>query len=49
MKLKEALTKKLTGKQLSELKSTYDLIGSIAIMDIPSSLVSSLPSNLTPL
>ncbi|MFC1753768.1 class I SAM-dependent methyltransferase family protein [Thermoproteota archaeon] len=38
MKLREYLKNKLTAKQLSVLKTSFDLVGSIAIIDIPTEL-----------
>lgn len=39
MKLKQALKGKLTKKQLEQLGSSFDVIGDIAIIDLPDSLV----------
>ncbi len=39
MKLKEALQNELTESELKELKTAYDTIGSIAIIEIPKKLV----------
>ena len=39
MNLKEALSKKLTEYELKELKTSYDTVGSIAILEVPKSLV----------
>ncbi|PIN81457.1 SAM-dependent methyltransferase [Candidatus Woesearchaeota archaeon CG10_big_fil_rev_8_21_14_0_10_30_7] len=38
MNLKQALAKKLTKKELSLLKTSFDIVGSIAIIDIPEEL-----------
>lgn len=38
MKLKEVLKYKLTKNELAELKTSYDVIGSIAIIEIPEKL-----------
>ena len=38
MKLKDVLKRKLTEKQLSILKTSFDVVGSIAIMEIPEEL-----------
>lgn len=39
MKLKETLKNKLTKKQLQEMGSAFDVVGDIAIIDIPDSLI----------
>lgn len=39
MKLRDALKKKLSKKELSVLKTSYDSLGSLAIMEIPDELV----------
>ena len=38
MDLKEALGKKLNKKEIALLPRSYDIIGSIAILDIPNEL-----------
>ncbi|MBU0535678.1 MAG: class I SAM-dependent methyltransferase family protein [Nanoarchaeota archaeon] len=40
MRLKEALEKKLTEEELSNLKTAYDMVGSIAIIEVPDELKS---------
>lgn len=39
MKLREALQKKLTKKELKIVKTAYDMVGSIAIIEVPRELV----------
>ena len=39
MKLRDFLSKKLSNKQMSELITAFDMIGDIAVIEIPSSLV----------
>ncbi|MDO8661544.1 MAG: class I SAM-dependent methyltransferase family protein, partial [Candidatus Woesearchaeota archaeon] len=40
MKLKELLSKKLTEQQLEQVRTAHDLVGDIAVIEIPKTLVS---------
>lgn len=39
MRLKEALEKKLTNKELAVVKTSYDMVGNIAIIEVPDGLL----------